>query len=641
MYFFFLYGLHLEQYRHATFLPDDYYLEGLKRDPSDARINNAYGLLLLRRGQFEQAESFFRAAIRKLTKSNPNPYDGEAFFNLGVCLKYQGKTDGAFDSFYKATWNAAWQDSGFFQLARISAGKKDFAAALDFIGRALVRNAHQMKALALRTALLRTLGRTEAAIRSADESLRIDPRDFASMYELSLLTGSSGTRRSFESVIQSNPNWAIELSLDYSAAGFYREAADVLEIHRRGKAADEVYPMIGYHLADLYDRLGEAEKAAKSRREASAAPGEGCFPHRLEDIFALISAAENPADAKAPYYLGCLWYDKRQYDEAIRCWERSRMLDPTFPTVRRNLALAYYNKRSRTGDALSEMRTAYELDKKDARVLLELDQLCRQVGAAPETRLDFLEAHREIVEMRDDLFLEYLTLLNWTERYEETLSLIEKRNFHPWEGGEGKVPAQYIRALIELAKRDLQSGNAEGAIRRLEKTFIYPENLGEGKLAGAQENEQNYFLGRAWEMAGNHEKSRACFKKASFGLTEPAGMMFYNDQPPETIFYQGLALDALGEKEKALSRYHKLIDYGEKHIFDTVKIDYFAVSLPDLTIFEDDLQKRNRVHCLFMMALGHIGKGNRSTAREILSQVLTIEPFHFGAHVHRNTVGAG
>ena len=31
----------------------------------------------------------------------------------------------------------------------------------------------------------------------------------------------------------------------------------------------------------------------------------------------------NPSDAKAHYYLGNLWYDKRQYDEAMACWEES------------------------------------------------------------------------------------------------------------------------------------------------------------------------------------------------------------------------------------------------------------------------------------------------------------------------------
>ena len=67
--------------------------------------------------------------------------------------------------------------------------------------------------------------------------------------------------------------------------------------------------------------------------------------------------------------------------------------------------------------------------------------------------------------------------------------------------------------------------------------------------------------------------------------------MFYNDQQPDKIFYQGLALIKLGKTTDAFSRFNKLKDYGEKHIFDKVKIDYFAVSLPDLQIWDDDLQK--------------------------------------------------
>lgn len=99
----FLTGQHIEQYRHATYLPDPYYLEGLKRDPGDIRINNAYGLLLMRRGCFEEAESCFRKALQRLTWENPNPYDSEPYYNLGLALFYQGKMEKAFDAFYKAT----------------------------------------------------------------------------------------------------------------------------------------------------------------------------------------------------------------------------------------------------------------------------------------------------------------------------------------------------------------------------------------------------------------------------------------------------------------------------------------------------------------------------------------------------------
>ena len=101
----FLTGLHIEQYRHATYRPDPYYLEGLKRDPGDIRINNAYGSLLMRRGCFQAAEAHFRTAIKRATWKNPNPYDSEPYYNLGLSLFYQERYDEAFDAFYKATWS--------------------------------------------------------------------------------------------------------------------------------------------------------------------------------------------------------------------------------------------------------------------------------------------------------------------------------------------------------------------------------------------------------------------------------------------------------------------------------------------------------------------------------------------------------
>ena len=91
----YLTGLHLEQYRHATFNPIDYYAEGLRLSPEDIRCNNAMGLLLLRRGQFAKAEPYLRRAVASITRRNPNPYDGEPYYNFGWALKLQGRLDDA------------------------------------------------------------------------------------------------------------------------------------------------------------------------------------------------------------------------------------------------------------------------------------------------------------------------------------------------------------------------------------------------------------------------------------------------------------------------------------------------------------------------------------------------------------------
>ena len=47
-----------------------------------------------------------------------------------------------------------------------------------------------------------------------------------------------------------------------------------------------------------------------------------------------------------------------------------------------------------------------------------------------------------------------------------------------------------------------------------------------------------------------------------------------------------------------------MADYGKTHENDEMKIDFFAVSLPDFLIFEADLNKKNRLHCANMKRLG-------------------------------------
>ena len=75
----YLTGLHLEQYRHATYSATDYYEEALRRDATDVRNNNAMGLWLIRKGQFAKAEPYLRQAVKTLTERNPNPYDASHY----------------------------------------------------------------------------------------------------------------------------------------------------------------------------------------------------------------------------------------------------------------------------------------------------------------------------------------------------------------------------------------------------------------------------------------------------------------------------------------------------------------------------------------------------------------------------------
>ena len=56
--------------------------------------------------------------------------------------------------------------------------------------------------------------------------------------------------------------------------------------------------------------------------------------------------------------------------------------------------------------------------------------------------------------------------------------------------------------------------------------------------------------------------------------------------------------------ESAKRSFHQLIIFGERHMFDKTGYDFFAVSMPELEVFQDDIQKRSDDYCRRMIALG-------------------------------------
>lgn len=619
----YLTGQHIEQYRHATYLPDGYYLEGLKRDKGDIRINNAYGMLMFRRGCFQKAEKYFRTALKRLVSLNPNPYDSETYYDLGLSLFAQGKYKEAYDAFFKATWTNEQQEMSYYYLAVLAARQKDIAMALEFVERSLIKNAHNIKARALKAVLLRYSKKEREAESWLEENLKVDPFDYVSLFEKFFLSGSEEDKTYIRVLSRGFHETYLQAARDYAEAGFYQEAVEVLSSCREQK------PMVYYYIGFYLDKLGKTEEGREKYKEADACCGDYCFPNKLEDIEVLEHAIKGyPEGAKAYYYLGCLYYDKLQFERAIELWEKSESIEDSFPTVSRNLAIAYYNKHHDPVKAKEKLKRAFDLDPKDGRVFLELDQLYKKTGMTAGERLKNYEEHLELIQERDDLYIEYVTLLNLCGQYQKAYDNIMSHSFRPWEGGEGKISAQYKTALLELARQDIRKKEYQEAEKSLRKALEYPENLGEGRLEGTKDNPIYYTLATVLEKQEKHEEAKECYRKACLGSGEPAGMLYYYDQPADMILYQGLALEKLGSDREAMARFYKLLDYGERHMRDKVKLDYFAVSLPDFLIFDEDLDIRNQVHCYYLLGLGNMGLKNYQKAKEAFDKALELSPCH-------------
>ena len=125
--------------------------------------------------------------------------------------------------------------------------------------------------------------------------------------------------------------------------------------------------------------------------------------------------------------------------------------------------------------------------------------------------------------------------------------------------------------------------------------------------------------------------------------------MYYNDAKPDKIFYAGLCYRALGQEDKARSLFNKLINYGKQHVFGGQRggelgsgrkqvMDYFAVSLPDVRIWDDSLDTKNEIHCKYMLALGYYGLGDKDKALEYLAEVEALDNNHQGIQQFRSLI---
>lgn len=632
----FLAGHHLEQYRHATYDPIDYYNEGLRRDDSDIRCNNAKGLWLLRRGAFEEAEIYLRKAVDKTSRHNPNPYDSEPLYNLALCLKYREQYQEAYSLFFKSSWSAAQQDAAYLQAGFIAARQANWQDALELAEKSLLRNYNSLKARHLKSIALRKTGNTGAATALCNDTLRIDAFDFGALFELALCSATEDKAISTEArhqqlqdMMQQRTYTYTEIANQYAETGLWRDAITLLQLN------DSKDALLFYYRGYYELRAGNSEVAKKHFEEAFKNEITGSFINRIEDVLALKAALTvNRQDYKAWYHLGNYYYAKRLYHEAVTAWEKAITINPDFATALRNLGIAYFNKLNKKQEAFELYQKAFAVNSDDARILFELDQLKKRFNVSPRERLLFLQNHTDLVYRRDDLLIEFINLHTLTGQIGEARRMITSHRFHPWEGGEGKVSLQYVTTLLLESKKALSDNDHSKAIDLLNSARVYPENLGEGKIYGAQENDILYWLGCAFEQLGDMAEAKRQWEQAAVGMDEPTPAIYYNDQQPDKIYYQGLALKKLGREAVARQKFEKLVEYAALHENDEVRIDFFAVSLPDLMIFDDDLSVKNKIHCYYLAGLGHLGLGNFTEAQYYLYKVVQMDPAHLGATLH-------
>lgn len=617
----YLAGLRLEQFNNPAIEPYPYYEEALRRDPSDVRVNTALAVLYLKRGMNGEAERHLRIALARSTFNYTRPKDGEPHYYLGIACRRQGKLRDAVEAFERAAWGQAWRAASFQELAEMAAAAGDFPKALDFAERSLAANAPNPTAMNLRAALLRRLGRTGEASEVLSTVRRLDPLDFWSIHELYLDRVCEGespavdvTSSALDIMLGGSVPNLLELALEYVNCGLWEEAAAVLGPRvLGGKPAANPLPV--YVFAYALDRTGRKDEALKILKQAAALAPDHTSPFELEfiDIFDW-AMKENPADSRAPYYLGNLLFDL-QPERAIAAWEEARSLDPTTAIVHRNLGLAYARVKNDLPAAVASLERAVALNKKDARLYYELDLFYEAAGADPKKRLAWLEKNHDVIVGNDNSLAREVGLLLFSGRAARALEILRTHHFHVWEGG-GDIHGLWVEANLAAGRRWLEKMDYRRSLEAFRASLSYPQNLDVGPPSSGPGSPKIFFhIGQAQESLGNAAEAAASYEKAaSFrtGLTEHA-------------YYSGLGLAKLGRSAEAAARFDDLVQRAREGLAAAPAMDFFE------KFGERQSARIRQANLHFLAGLGLSGQKRESEAAAEFEKALSADPGHLEA----------
>lgn len=169
----------------------------------------------------------------------------------------------------------------------------------------------------------------------------------------------------------------------------------------------------------------------------------------------------------------------------------------------------------------------------------------------------------------------------------------------------GKVLKQYTRACLLLGQQALDKNQPDLALRFFEQSLDIPRNLGEAYHMLQAKADVNYWNGKALRALGRESEAITCFTASAQEAGDFQQMAVTAHS--ELSYYRALSLFELNQKEAARRLLDELKTFAQNKMQTQAKIDYFATSLPNLLVFEEDLQSTQEAHAGLLLKLAEQG----------------------------------
>ena len=608
-------GYHLEQYKQHNYRPEDYYFEGLKRDPDDIRCNTSMARLNFAVGNYRKAAKYADRAIGRLTSRNQHPTDTEAFYIKACCLEALENYKEAYDYFAMAGWNYQHRSAAYYHMGLLDMRDNRYEKAKSEFEISLGLNSGHLKARNM-IVVIKRITEDKNAEKAAAENYDYDKLDLFAIIELSHYRDMT---EKIEQFSEKSEN-LIDVAIDYMSCGLSEDALYALSFDRENS------PMIHYYRSYIQSQLGLTYSV--ELRTANSLDTGICFPSRSEDIKILSFAKEksnntnrNYKNPNPHYYLGCLYYNFERYKDARFEFEKAVEIDPHHAKSLRNLSLLLFDHFEDKENCTEYMKTAFE-NKRDPRLFMEYQQLLKNVNTEPEIRKRLYYENEDMLKERDDCLIDLITLECLTGNYEKAISLAKNKRFHIYEGGEGRLTKLHGWMFLLEGLKCLKENKIDDAEKYMKSALEVPKYYGEAKTFFNQEAHIYYFLGKIAELKGNDPTE--CYEKASE----------YKAAVSEISAFRALALKKLGKSEKAKEVSDEMHESGKKLLSNCDLRSYYGVGSPSPMPFENDIIKKNLTDGHVLLCYSYLAKGYFQKADNEIKKVIESDKNDFRAYVY-------
>lgn len=473
----YLAGLRVDQFNNARLDYMDFYNEALRRDPGDARVNIEVGKHYIRQAEWAKAEEHLLRAKARLEHDYTKAFNTEADYYLGYVYAMTGKAVPAEENFWAATYTPSFKHPAYYQLAVAKAREGKYCDALGLIDDSLLSGGHDLQALTVKMHILRKLGLAEEAAAVYKQIKAIDPLDYWSEFEKSMLDNGNysflaATRpRRSEGIIAVQE--LLEVVANLMTVGAPDEALAAVDEAIKVGAPFADYPLVHYYKAALQP---DAEVARAEVQKAAGLSHNGNFALRIEEVAMFENLLKLcPEDSYLYYHFGNLLYYIGQKDKGLAMWHKSVELNPSFAISCRNVGFGEGQKENYE-DAVKYYDMAIKANPGDALLMTESDKICEKMGMPAASRMARLEANINTVMKHDDAVMRLLMTYNDTGKYDKAIKIMNGRHFHLWEGG-GSIHNIYVTSHMLKGKNLLDKKQYKKAMEEFRLATLYPENL--------------------------------------------------------------------------------------------------------------------------------------------------------------------